>query len=166
MWLLIILFNIIVLVAGFLWFNEKLKKASGLEDIVKKYRKEIDDITLSFNSTSADNILLLESKIDEIKNMIKFLDERIAAYKKIIAEYEKEKSSKIEAHKKIIDLTENIQFGKTKEVVETKIKTRKKDKQSQVIELFDEGLSVPEIARKLDISEEEVRFRLKKGHKL
>lgn len=177
MWILLLILNVIVFVAGFLWLNERLKSKSGLEEIVKKYRKEIDDVTLAFNGASADNIALLETRVEEIRNLTGMLDERIASYKKTIAELElktrsaaREKLDRLNAMVRIsetdgsvADSTPVLASGPEKN---ERRKTGKKDKAGRVIDCFEDGLSVRETAEKLDISEEEVRFHLGKAHKL
>jgi DNA-binding CsgD family transcriptional regulator len=182
MWILILVLNIIVFFAGFLWLNERLKSKSGLEDIVKKYRKEIDDVTLAFNSASADNIALLETRVEEIRNLTGLLDERIVSYKKTIAELEmKTRSAAREKLDRLNTMVRGIEPAAEKqEPAQTSLpqtaqgpraalarkKPGKKDKAGQVLACFEDGLSVRETAEKLDISEEEVRFHLGKAHKL
>lgn len=175
MWVLVLLLNLVVIFIGFLWVDERLKSRSGLEEIVKRYRKEIDEVTLAFNSSSADHIALLEARVAEIRNLLKLVDERMAAYKKVLEELEgKTRSLARERLDRLVAMVREGDGGGERVEGTAKAEARpasgrrrkamsRQEKEERILAAFREGLSVREIAERLDISEEEVRFHLQRG---
>lgn len=143
MWILFLVFNVLVLFAFYKVFSNRIVKNSSLQDVVKKYRNEIDAIVKNFNQASYDNITLLEEKIDEAKNLLKYLN----------------------LQKKELENMKGAPNVVTKEIVNKKVKSLKKknklSKAEQVLMHFNEGTSVKVIAQKLDISENEVKLYIR-----
>lgn len=143
MWILFLVFNVLVLFVFYKVFSNRIVKNSSLQDVVKKYRNEIDAIVKNFNQASYDNITLLEDKIDEAKNLLKYLN----------------------LQKKELENMKGASNVVTKEIVNKKVKSLKKknklSKAEQVLMHFNEGTSVKVIAQKLDISENEVKLYIR-----
>jgi len=143
MWVLFLVLNVLVLFVFYKVFSYRIVKNSFLQDVVKKYRNEIDAIVKNFNQASYDNITLLEEKIDEAKNLLKYLN------------LQKKELENMKVAPKVV----------TKEIVNKKVKSLKKknnlSKAEQVLMHFNEGSSVKVIAQKLDISEDEVKLYIR-----
>jgi len=143
MWALVLVLNVLVLFIFYKVFSYRIIKNSSLQDVVKKYRNEIDAIVKNFNQASYDNITLLEEKIEEAKNLLKYLNSQ------------KKELESMKVAPKVV----------TKEVVNKKVNSLKKknklSKAEQVLMHFNEGSSVKVIAQKLDISEDEVKLYIR-----
>ena len=180
MWFFDLVIIALLSVVAYQVLNRRIVNNTGLKDLIKKYGDEINTVTLTFNRTAVDNVTRLDAKIGEAREMIRLLEKKGDEHRKLLAEFGEEKK-KQESVLKEKARTENQAriLGKLNEMIqddrkkadpglaerEARERDRKaKDKQTVVLACFGEGRSVQEIADKLDISPEEVRYYIGKGN--
>jgi hypothetical protein len=153
MWFFYLILDAVVLFVFYMVFNERIKKNSGLTDVVKKYRQEIDSVTLDFNKTSFDNITLLEEKLTELKELMKLVSTKTEEYRLLKDEI---------GRKGVPGSKEGETGSKLYYVDAAQSQGRRNSKPDLVAKYFHTGESVQDISRRLDISEDEVKYYLKR----
>ena len=179
----ICLFNI----AMWIVFLSKFKKLFSTDDIIAKARLELDEMLKEINRNADRNITLLEDKINQIKIVTQDAEKRINVLKNDISNIEKaikesepttiksvpkrrtskkaltpeeqyrkeqENFSKNTSATQKSDLPQILQSENIKKIIP------KKSFREKVVELFDRGMSIDEIASEVGRSTQEVEFIL------
>ena len=178
MWFFDLIIIAVLFIIAYRIINNRFINNTGLKDLVKKYSDEINNVTVTFNRTAGDNVSMLDLKIKEARETLRLLEKKGEEYKRVLEEYGRERQQRESRQRELAKAESQVQIlGKLNQMIsENKAETEQgrseravrekekkaKDKQTIVLAYYGEGRSVQEIADKLDISQEEVRYLIKK----
>lgn len=137
---LIVLLNLVILLLIYLFLKKKIDNTSSVEHILKSVRDEVDRMLVELNQTADRNIALLESKLNDVHDVMEQADRKIK-----VLEREKEKQ----------DLSRKIYSELNKN---TKIAAEERDLQQEVINMFQSGVAESIIAKRLNLPVGEVQL--------
>jgi hypothetical protein len=183
-WFLVLIFCAVAFFVMYRIFDERIRNASGLDVLVQKHKKEVESTMVLFNKTAYENISALEAKIRETQELIKSLEKRLDETRKFkvrpLAVPEPDSTNSVQSSvvaPSVVESNErsfrsvDVKVGEPHNVVEftpgAKKPIRKvKDKKDIIIDLFNGGETISSIATRLDISQEEVRYFVKRFVKM
>jgi DNA-directed RNA polymerase specialized sigma24 family protein len=179
MWFFDLIIIAVLFVIAYQVINRRFINNTGLKDLVKKYGDEINNVTVTFNRTAADNVEMLNLKIQEARETLRLLEKKGDEFRRTLAEYGTERkklesrqreAAKAESQAQILGrlsqmISEETDPGLAERAAREK-ERKAKDKQTVILAYYGDGRSVQEIADKLDISQEEVRYYIKKENQV
>ena len=137
---LIVSLNLIILFVIYLILKKRIDNSSSAEHVLKSIRDEVDRMLVELNQTADRNIALLESKINDVHDVMEQTDRKIK-----VLEREKDKQ----------DLSRKIYSELNKS---TKVVAEEKDLHKEVINMFQSGVAESIIAKRLNLPVGEVQL--------
>lgn len=151
MWFFVLLINLVAVFVFYRLLVERIKKNSDLEKIMGNYRKELRSYMVELNKVAHDNTNVLDEKINEAREVLRL-------------------AGKIEKSQVAVPVERKVDLVVKDEVRETVRPSRKKSKsgkpesaskKEKILGFFNKGDSIPDIARKMDITQNEVKLYLR-----
>ncbi|GEM_PF-4959522 len=175
MWFLVLTFNVIAFFVIFKILDHRITNSSPLDDLVRRHRKEVDSTMVLFNKTAFENISALESKLQETKELVRLLEKRLQEAKNLPAGKSPARKSVASEVSEAVRLEEApVTTAKLDVVVDgprnvvpfslsqKNVSRKPKNKKEMVVDLFNQGETIASIASQLDISQEEVKYYVKR----
>lgn len=179
MWFLVLSFCIIAFFVMYKIFDHRIIASSPVQDLIKKHRKEVESTMVLFNKTAYENISALEAKLIETREMVKMLERQLQEAKRLENAPKKIPTKAVtgveaptteplaKTASEPVGLKLDVIVKDPPNVVPFSIAAksaakRSKNKKDLVVELFNQGEKIADIATQLDISQEEVKYYVKR----
>jgi transposase-like protein len=179
MWFLVLTFCAIAFFVMYKIFDHRISSSSPVQDLIRKHKKEVESTMVLFNKTAYENISALEAKLIETREMVKILERQLQEAKRLENVAKKNPVAVVppaevpaqeippKAPIEPVGLKLDVVVKDPPNVVPFSIAAksparRSKNKKDLVVELFNQGEKISDIASQLDISQEEVKYYVKR----